>query len=106
MRRPPEKRKPAGQGGLRNEVGRMRTSAPYQQTRPAATDFAGNLHDWARRHASRLADQFAALDADERGNPRAYFEAHCSALALTQSYRGTAESAFMERIIELEGSSA
>lgn len=96
-----EKAAPVARGSLKDELtskahGRCHGSAP------SATEMSAGLHHWAARHAARLAARFVAEDV-EGGDPRAYFERHAGALALTSAYRGTAEPAFMACVIELQG---
>ncbi len=67
------------------------------------SSFSPAMHEWARRHAVRLADQFAHENDCERDDPAAYFEALCGAAGLTPELRATAEPAFHARVLELEG---
>ena len=66
------------------------------------TALSPGLHQWARRHARLLAEQFMREDRCERGDPVAYFERNCCGAGLLPSLRSTAEPAFLDRIIELE----
>ena len=67
-----------------------------------APSLSSGLHQWARRHARLLAEQFVREDRCERGDPIAYFEHNCSGTGLLPSLRAVAEPAFLDRIIELE----
>ncbi len=68
----------------------------------AGSSFSPAMHEWARRHASRLADQFMREARCDRDDPRAYFERHCGTAGLTPELRATAEPTYMARLVELE----
>jgi hypothetical protein len=102
MSAPPKgKAAPVGRGGPWDQANAA--SGRWDGRASVANGLCSGLHEWARRHAVHLADCFMFEAADKRGDPKAYFEAHSSPLARTQTYRPTAEAAFHARVLELEG---
>ena len=71
----------------------------------SASAFAPGLQEWARKRASRLADEFMAGDACERAEAGAFLAAYYSREPLLAALRDTAEAAFMARVLELEAAS-
>lgn len=66
------------------------------------------LHEWARRHGERLADEFLRSEQNTRDRAAEYFEIACQKNRLLNSLREPAYAAFRDRVRcrEREGSAA
>jgi len=67
----------------------------------ALAPMAEGLHDWARKRAVHLADEFMRTEDGNR-DPVAFFNATLARDKLLEALRNSAEPAFMARITELE----
>ncbi|MYZ47332.1 hypothetical protein [Propylenella binzhouense] len=67
-----------------------------------ASAFSPALHEWAAKHARRLADEWLAGDGCEREAADRFFESACIHNVLLGALRSTAEPAFAARIAERE----
>ncbi len=69
-----------------------------------AATFSEPLHQWARKRAVNLADEYVRGLAGISETPASFFEGTCAKERLLAALRATAEPVYVARIAELEGS--